>query len=272
MEKRLKNRRENDQQKQQWRRLRFFSTVVFTNTINTTPVEINEQRARDPLVYRRGKKHDRMGKCAPCSLYYGCVVKIEAFQLIFLFFLCASRAFVSCLQGLLFFLAVFPFPILPKWKIHSFNFHFSPIVSGGHIWASGHALYGRILQGEFDIFDYCDLIAPHLWQICSLTNNSENSFVTKKRRVLVGWCSPFFVIILDLLSEREFSAKWWSLILAHSVTVTFIFFFSPRCLHLISFVFFTRLVTVAILDKNKKKKLPRRIQCSFRTYESWVRL
>lgn len=226
MEKRLKNRRENDQQKQQWRRLRFFSTVVFTNTINTTPVEINEQRARDPLVYRRGKKAWQSGKVRAVLVVLRLCCENWSFPADFLVFLVCKSCIRVMFARSSFFLAVFPFPIMPKWKIHSFNFHFSPIVSGGHIWASGHALYGRILQGEFDIFDYCDLIAPHLWQICSLTNNSENSFVTKKRRVLVGWCSPFFVIILDLSSEREFSAKWWSLLLALSDSDLYLLLFS----------------------------------------------
>lgn len=119
--------------------------------------------ARETLSFiEEGKKHDRVGKCAPCSLYYGCVVKIEAFQLIFLFFVCKSCIRVMFARSSFFPRCALSSPILPKWKIHSINFHFSPIVSGGHIWASRHALSGRILQGEFDVFDFCDPIAPYV--------------------------------------------------------------------------------------------------------------
>lgn len=81
-------------------------------------------RARPSRLQKREKsmtewESARRARCTTAVLWK---LKLSSW---FSCFSCASRAFVSCLQGLLFFLVVFPFPILPKWKIHSFNFHFS---------------------------------------------------------------------------------------------------------------------------------------------------
>lgn len=127
--------------------------------------------ARETLSFtEEGKKHDV--RCTTAVLWK---LKLSSW---FSCFSCASRAFVSCLQGLRFFLAVL---FLPQYCQNGkstqliFTFHQSFQVG---IFGPPDTLYQGGYFKVSSISATAVILSHRMWQVCSLTNNSsENGIV-----------------------------------------------------------------------------------------------